>query len=820
MIHWLDSLATDAAPRVGGKAAPLAALAMAGLPVPPGFVVGTEAYTSVVAGLPRLVAALDEARRHPPEDVAETLMPVFGRLPLPGALEADIREAYAALSERLETPEPAVAVRSSAVGEDGEGASFAGQQATYLNVRGADAVLAAIKACWAGLWSARAVGYRRRLGDEAAPAIAVLVQALVLPDVAGVAFTVNPVTGDPAELLIDASWGLGEAVVSGRVTPDQVIVERATGAVRSYMVGTKEVEVIPDGAGVDVRDVPAARRQLKALSPQHIEALAALADAVEARQGPAQDLEWAIVGEQLYLLQARPITGLPPAPPPGGWRSPVAGGHFERRNFAEHFSGPLSPLAETLVLPAVAEVLPALAREVGMTLEPPALAAIHGYAFARSDMRRRWDFPLRATATFFSTWLHDPKGWELTPGGGHDARLALLLAHPPAPTDASGLVAWAEAFMEQFALTWRDLHRLSGGWRWSEYALRWALGGQILAAGALLQGFDSPVFSLERRLYELGAEADADVLAALAAPDPWAALTAIGAASESFRARIERLCRQSDGLPASFDPHVPMPFEAPASLCHLVLASRRQAGMSPEQRLLQLALARGAAERQVLDAAPPLRRWLIRRLLPLAQRYAEVREPAIAKLGHGWQTFRQQLLALGAWGVANGHLGAPEDVFFLRWPEVRALVAGQPGLDASAIAERRATWEAQGKLSPPSMVGGATERSLGRAIAGVPASPGRVTGVARVIHGPADFASLAPGEILVAPATTPAWTPLFHLAAAIVTDVGGPLSHGSIVAREFRIPAVLGTTSATRRLKSGDVVTVDGDYGLVWLGDG
>jgi pyruvate,water dikinase len=766
------------------------------------------------------VAALDESRRHPPEDVAETLMPIFGRLPLPEALEAAIREAYAALAERLGTSDPAVAVRSSAVGEDGEGASFAGQQATFLNVRGADAVLAAIRACWAGLWSARAVGYRRRLGEEANPAIAVLVQSLVLPDVAGVAFTVNPVSGDPAELLIDASWGLGEAVVSGRVTPDQVIVEKASGVVRSYLVGTKEVEVFPEGAGVDLRDVPAAKRQLRALTAPHIQALAALASEVEAHRGPAQDLEWAIVGERVYLLQARPITGLPPAPPPGGWQSPVPNGTFERRNFAEHFSVPLSPLAETLVLPAVAEVLPALAREVGMALAPPTLVALHGYAFARSDMRRRWDFPLRAIATFFSTWLHDPKAWELTPGGGHDARLAILLANPPAPSDATGLVAWAEAYMEQFALTWRDLHRLSGGWRWSEYALRRALGGQILAAGALLQGFDSPVFALERRLYELGAEADGPVLAALASPEPWAALTALGADSESFRARIERLCRQSEGLPASFDPLMPMPYEAPEALCRLVLASRRQAGVSPEQRLLQLALARGAAEQQVLASATPLRRWLIRRLLPLAQRYAEAREPAIATLGHGWQAFRQQLLALGAWGVAMGHWDAPEAIFFLRWPEVRALVAGQPGPEPEVLAGRRATWEAQGRLSPPSLIGGAPERSLGRAIAGVPASPGRVTGVARVVHGPEDFASLAPGEILVAPATTPAWTPLFHLAAAIVTDVGGPLSHGSIVAREFRIPAVLGTTSATRRLKSDDVVTVDGDYGLVWLGDG
>lgn len=818
MIHWLDACSPED-DELGGKAAPLADLAACGLPVPPGFVVGVAAYRAAVAARPALGRALVEAERHAPAVVAEKLVPVFQALPVPEAIEADVRTAYAELGRRLGMEAPAVAVRSSALGEDGENASFAGQQATFLNVSGADQVLAAVRACWAGLWAERAIAYRRRLGGDD-PAIAVLVQALVVPEVAGVAFTVNPVTGVADEVIVDASWGLGEAVVSGRATPDHVVVDKATGSESAYLVGAKEVEVLPAGGTLEVRDVAGPRRKQRALSAQDLAAIAALAREVEARRGPAQDLEWAIAGGTLYLLQARPITGLPPAPPPGGWVSPVAGGRFERRNFAEHLPGPLSPLAATLVLPAVAEVLPPLAKEVGSTLEAPALTVIHGYAFARVDMRRRWDWPLRVAAGFVDLLTHDPGRWERTAGGGHDERIEVLLQHPPEPLDARGMVAWCEAFVEQFALTWRDLHRLSGGWRWTEDLLRQALGGEVVAAGALLQGFDSPVFALERRLHALGQEADEALLAALAAPEPWQALEALGAASEGFRARLERLAREGAGLPASFDPAVPLPFDDRDGLCRLVLSSRRHEGTSPEARLLQLALARGAAETQVLGAASGLRRWLLARWIPLAQRYAEVREPALATLGHGWDAFRRQLLALGALWVAEGKLASPEAIFTMNWDEVRVAANGAPLPAPELLAARREAWDAQGLYTPPMAVGGPPERALGRAIAGVGASPGRVTGVVRVVRGPEEFSTLAPGEILVAPATTPAWTPLFHLAGAIVTDVGGPLSHGSIVAREFRIPAVLGTTSATRRLKSGDVVTVDGDYGLVWRGEG
>jgi pyruvate,water dikinase len=237
-----------------------------------------------------------------------------------------------------------------------------------------------------------------------------------------------------------------------------------------------------------------------------------------------------------------------------------------------------------------------------------------------------------------------------------------------------------------------------------------------------------------------------------------------------------------------------------------------------------------------------LRLPLFWRLLRFAQRFAPLREDALADVGLGWPVLRRMLRELGRRLVAAGVIGEPDDSFWLTLDELReaaaALDAGQAVPDRrSTVAERRDTWEREHDASPPvalppkeaaRFLGIDFSRTLparsdqddGDTIKGVGASPGRVTGRARVLHGPADFEQMQQGEILVARITTPAWTPLFALAAGVITDVGGPLSHGSIVAREYHIPAVLGTGVATARLKSGQQVTVDGDAGVVQLAPG
>lgn len=809
MIHWLNTLTRHDAPHVGAKAATLGELAHHGFDVPEGFAIGLEAYQTFVQSVPGLEGTIAALERAQPAEAARTLATAF-RGTLPDTLEQAVREAYQELGRRLGQIDPPVAVRSSAVGEDDVQSSYAGQQLTVLNARGESQVIACVRACWGGLWSERAITYRRRVGQRAHAVTAVLVQALVVPKVAGVAFTANPVTGDRDELLVDASYGLGEAVVSGRVLPDHAVVRKQSGQIAAYLVGAKASEVLPEARGVVEKSVAKKRRRKHALSTPELRQIVDLGLELETHFGAPQDIEWAFADGKLYVLQSRPISALPPAPPSGAWTSPIPGARWERRNFAEQFPGPLSPLGASLILGAVAEVLPKLAREAGLKIAAPALTTINGYAYARGGVRPRWTFPFRTLGMGLRVLFGNPRKWERRPG--HEERLRPYLERPPQSEDARQIVAWCEGLVGELAKTWMDIHRLSAGWRWSEYALRRALVGLPVTPGMLLQGFGSPVMAMEQRLHEIAREADEPVRAALAQSDPWQALWALGDRAEGFRAYIQRFCAGAEGLPATFDPALPLPYQDPAQVCRMLAG----AYASPRERLEALVMERELAHKRALVMARGLRRAVLKRVIPWAQAYAQVREPALATMGRGWQALRERLLELGTLYTRAGLLSEPVAIFLLDWREVRALSRGEAGPSAEHLADRRALWSQQSRYTPPFAIGGKPERVHARTLMGVAASPGRVTGIARVINGPEDFAALAPGEILVAPATTPAWTPLFHLAAAIVTDVGGPLSHGSIVAREFRIPAVLGTESASRRIRSGEMVTVDGDLGLVW----
>ena len=285
-----------------------------------------------------------------------------------------------------------------------------------------------------------------------------------------------------------------------------------------------------------------------------------------------------------------------------------------------------------------------------------------------------------------------------------------------------------------------------------------------------------------------------------------------------------------------------VPVDDPAPLLGTLQFFLSEAAPNPYARQASAAAARDTATATMLQRRRGLRLALVWRLLRVAQRFAPLREDALADVGLGWPVLRRMLRELGRRLVAAGALGEPDDSFWLTLDELReaaaALDAGQTVPDhRSLVAERRDTWEREHAVSPPvalppkeaarflgidfsRTLPARTEQDHGDTIKGVGASPGRVTGRARVLHGPSDFGQMQQGEILVARITTPAWTPLFALAAGVITDVGGPLSHGSIVAREYHIPAVLGTGVATERLHNGQQVTVDGDAGVVQIAPG
>ena len=299
---------------VGGKGASLARLVAAGLPVPPGFHVTTAAYRRFVAAndlQDRILAAVSAATADQPatlEAASSQIADLFAQSAIPDEIADAIRRAYAALGG----DDLPVAVRSSATAEDLPEMSFAGQQETYLNMRGETRVLDAVKRCWASLWTARAIGYRAR--NHIPPqdvSLAVVIQELVPADAAGILFTANPVTGSRSQVMINAAWGLGEAIVGGQVTPDTVVVDKASGAIIDQQINDKEVMTVRTPDGTHEEPVPADRRKQPVLSPALAAELARIGVQIEALYGQPMDIEWALHGSRVYIVQARPITALP-----------------------------------------------------------------------------------------------------------------------------------------------------------------------------------------------------------------------------------------------------------------------------------------------------------------------------------------------------------------------------------------------------------------------------------------------------------------------------------------------------------------------------
>jgi rifampicin phosphotransferase len=885
--------------QVGGKGASLARLAAAGLPVPPGFHVTTAAYRRFVAehGLQaQILAAVSAVRVDQPatlDAASQHIAGLFAQHLIPDAIVAPIRQAYADLG-RLDLP---VAVRSSATAEDLPELSFAGQQETYLNMYGSAMVLEAVKRCWASLWTARAIGYRTRHG--VAPedvSLAVVVQELVPAEAAGILFTANPLTGARGEMLINAAWGLGEAIVGGHVTPDTIVVDRQSGTITEQQISTKDVMTVRSSDGTREEPVPDARRTRSVLEPAQAAELTRIGVQIEELYGRPMDIEWALHADRIFIVQARPITALPQgaaaqATQAAAWKLPNPKARYLRTSVFELLPDPLSPLFATLGLPAWTRATASLAERLGMAdLFPNEIAqAMEG------DARLSTTINGYDSSGFPDAGAEAPKAFELTTINGYGyygyslkpAQTGkLLLALPHFIRVVPGLLRssqrrWQEARSRYAAVVkrWQTVNLTSAsaadllhgaGEITAEAAQHYlAVQSGILpaaymseslftlvytrmlkrrtdpAALTFLLGFDSAPIQAEKSLYDL---------ARWASGQPELATALAGMSSEQFtRAYREHAARAAEGVWPEFwrrladhlarfghsiydlDFAKAVLADDPLPVVETLRFFMIGQAPDPYARQAAAAAARDQATHTMFTRLRGLRLSLFWRLVRLAQAFAPLREDALAEVGLGWPVLRRLLHELGQRLVTGSAITSSDDVFWLALSELQAtaaaLDAGQAAPNArTVIAERRATWERQCALTPPAALpkGGArflgidwmparTEQTAGNTVKGIGASPGRVIGVARVIHGPNEFSQMQQGDILVAKITTPAWTPLFTLASGVVTDVGGPLSHSSIVAREYHIPAVLGCGVATERLHTGQRVTVDGDAGTVTI---
>ncbi len=843
---------------VGGKGVSLVKLAANGLPVPDGFNVTTSAYlqfvteNNLISVIHDELALVDLNQPSTLEAASTKIRDKFdaGRIP-PLAANA-ILESYAALPGL----NPAVAVRSSATAEDLPEASFAGQQETYLNVSGPESLLEAVKKCWASLWTGRAIGYRAR--REISPdqvALAVVVQLLVPAEAAGILFTANPLNGRRDQAVINASWGLGEAVVSGAVTPDTVTIDKSKSRIIGREVADKQVMTVRINGGTREEPVPDNLRQVPALGDQAALELAALGIQIERLYGVPMDIEWALLDGEFSILQARPVTALPEEVI--DWVLPNPKGIYMRASVADLMPEPLSTLFETLWIPTQVEQMRPLGKFM-LGSEPVLvedyLTAINTYAYvnAATPLRTMWWYLTGMIPAYPRLFRQLVPLWRDNLHPQYKAIVAskrdLAEARMPTPDlwrEAQELVNAAAYYVCGLMFATMGASAGSEGLLTAAYN-RLAKQNGDPDASTLLMGWDNIPVRAEKSLYDIAVWAAQDVrLAEYVVTTPSDILSARVKSPDlaplplfpEFASRFQDHLDQFGYIIFQLDFAEPLPRDHPEMMLENIKMYLRGEGKDPHERQEASEQKRIQTTETMLKRLKGLKRWAFRIALNWGQSMAEVREDALAEIGLAYPKLRQLLYELGSRLVEGGAIQEPEDIFWLEKQEidscVEVLERSRPLQDLREHVEKRRAFHKQvEQVTPPPMMPvkervmgikagvfiAHTENALeGNVLKGVATSTGKVTAPARVLHGPEDFDLMQPGDILVAGTTTPAWTPLFAMASAVVTDIGGPLSHGSIVAREYGIPAVMGTGVATKRILNGEIITVDGSAGTVTL---
>ena len=798
-----------------------------------------------------------------------------------------------------------MAVRSSANAEDLPDMSFAGQQDTYLNIRGEHALIAAVRDCWASLWTPRAMSYRHEMGIEHdAVAMAVVVQLMVPSEVSGILFTANPATGERSEMIVNASFGLGEAVVGGQVTPDTYIVDRNTLGAKETIIGTKEQKIISHGdQGTRLEDVAEEERGQSSLPEDALKELASVAlEAEKVFDGVPQDIEWAISAGKLWMLQSRPITNLPPQPIEVEWEPPEGIRGLVRRQLIENIPDPTTPLFDELYI-----------HGRGLTGKRPGgksgFTTLHGFAFQIAGFAKQ-----KTDEEFYRELTETRKKAAETPEvkaqEEHDLQLFLdelsdaeredfqamadsldtdNVAHVVTmpESDNPTYIAfnktwtndrqhkdWRERAIPELEGTteeWRKLdvkaatdeELLTGirelataeGWYWASNGghtfgvakstddqlqcfLRETLPDHHFTSGQFLSGFKSRIMQANDDLYAIAKmiREDQSLYETVRITPPKRLMGVLKAHPDSgpVLSAIDTYLQTYGHQGYTLDFGEPTQIEDPSALFVSLKGMVQNENYSPKQHEAEAARKREQAMKDIEELLDGLQYWQLRYRLWFTRKYYPIREESCFALGTAWPVLRPIAAELGQRLVDAGTLGTADDIYYLWTSEIEpALEARKSGKAipeyVQLAAERRELREARKRLHPPGTIPPEISENPGvkfketqfkndessNILRGIPVSPGTVTGPASLIKDPGEFDKMLPGSILVCTMTSPAWTQLFAHATGLVTDIGGILGHGSIVAREYGIPAVVGTGTITVRVEHGQELSVDGDTGTV-----
>jgi rifampicin phosphotransferase len=861
---------------VGGKGAHLGELSrIAGVRVPAGFCVTTAAFQRILAeapSIPTLDSRLDRLSRLKPDDreairaLSLEVRRTLEAIAIPDDLAAAITRALSRLGLQA-----AYAVRSSATAEDLPTASFAGQHDTYLNVVGPAAILQHVSRCWASLFTERAVTYRLQKGlDHRKVHMAVVVQRMVFPRAAGVLFTADPVTGNRKVASVEAGFGLGEALVSGLVNAD--VYKVRDGAVVAQAVAAKQLALHASPAsGTEERAIAPERQEQPALTDAQVVRLAQLGRRIEAHFGRPQDIEWCLAGEGAHdsqsndsqdddfrIVQSRPITTLFPIPEAGGDRDDGENHVYVSVGHQQMMTDPLKPLGLSvwqLTTPRpMAEAGGRLFVDVTQILASPASRAGLVQTLGRSD-------PLIGDALqsvldrgdFIRPLPDEGPPWT-PPGGGSaaietdPALVAELIGRSQADLAAlerdiqtrSGpaLLDFILADIQEKRIQSdpRSLQVIMAGmeaaWWLNDQLQAWL--GEKNAADTLTQSVPHNVTS-EMGLALLDV-ADVirphpEVVAFLEQVedegflDELPGLAGGREARDAIRAWLDKYGMRCAG---EIDITRPRWSERPTTLVPVILghvksfepgeAGRRfergrQEAREKERELLERLRALEDGERKAEET---------KRMIDRVRTFAGYREyPKYAMVSRSF-VYKQALLAEAERLVQAGVLREKEDIFYLRFQELHDVVRTNQ-VDDQLIRQRKDAFRSYQALTPPRVLtsdGEAVAGSYRRdgvpagALIGLPVSAGTVEGRARVVLDMAE-ADLEPGDILVTVYTDPSWTPLFVAIKGLVTEVGGLMTHGAVIAREYGLPAVVGVEQATRLIRDGQRIRVHGADGYV-----
>lgn len=876
-ILFFDEIDKKDISLVGGKGANLGEMTKAGFHVPYGFCVTTQAYKEFLKHnklLDFITEVIKDANIDNIKGIGEKIRERIGQSDIPEEAAKEILNAVNKTGTNNY-----YAVRSSATAEDLAFASFAGQQDTYLNIKGENSVLLSVRDCWASLFTDRAILYRIQNQIEHEKVyMSAVVQKMVMPEVAGIMFTADPLSGHRGIISIDASYGLGEALVSGLVSPDIYKFRKSSMQIGDKIIGDKKLAILPiEGGGTKEVEITGEKSRSQVMMDSQIKKLARLGMKIEKHYGCPQDIEWCLENNELYIVQSRAITSLFPLPAPlpkdDALHAYVSFNHFQV------MTNPISPLgidmlriilpfdkgvrseseykfltcaagriyidlSELLQYKKIRKGLPVFFKNVDELLAEALIELINRTDFEKQIEKNKhtgvallkYMSPIvingiknvtykkpEGTIEFMNHYVENriketveaidnskqgiDKLEEIYKASSFDRDFKKLI-----PRVAPGMISFKalESLEKKLLGTNQYVNTIAKG-----------LEGNITTEMGLLVG---DLADIIRKSPDLVIEFENEDYSTL-----FSRINKLKG-NDEFKKKFKDFMDKYDMRAAGeIDIAKDRWIEDPKPLAKSILATIKtsEEGIHRKEYKDTIEKAKKAAEEFIKEVEAKhgkVKGKIVRRLIRILRNVLPAREHPKYLIMKMILIFKKAFLEEAKILVEKGYLAYEKDIFYINFWELYSAVQNNESLIELAR-QRKEEYDYYRKLSTPRVltsdgeeikVGYKKENMPEGALPGIPVSSGVIEGIARVITDPSKD-SINKGEILVAPFTDPGWTPLFINAAGLVMEIGGLLTHGTVVAREYGIPAVVGVLGATKKIKTGQKIRVDGNAGFVMI---